>query len=35
VVVPAETAARARKLQVIEVETLPKAIAAGLDTKNG
>jgi DNA repair protein RadA/Sms len=35
VVVPAETPANERKLQVIEAETLPNAIAAGLDSKNG
>jgi DNA repair protein RadA/Sms len=35
VVVPAETPAPVRKLQVFEAETLPKAIAAGLDSKNG
>jgi DNA repair protein RadA/Sms len=35
VVVPAETQASTHKLQVLEAETLPKAIAAGLDTKNG
>jgi DNA repair protein RadA/Sms len=35
VVVPAETPANVRKLQVLEAETLPKAIAAGLDSKNG
>jgi len=35
VVVPAETPANVRKLQVLEAETLPKAIAAGLDSKTG
>jgi DNA repair protein RadA/Sms len=35
VVVPAETPANVRKLQVLEAETIQKAIAAGLDSKNG
>src|SRR6266508_1267018 len=35
VVVPAETPANVRQLQVLEAETLPKAIAAGLDSKTG
>jgi DNA repair protein RadA/Sms len=35
VVVPAETPANVRKLRVLEAETLPKAITAGLDSQTG